>query len=130
MLNEPSRKQLEGLLVDVVLELRREYLRTPQANILKHWDLLRSRLRIAAKTSGDLQEMWCQLRRRLCLPSPSVSSSRSFEALASQVAELAEMGADRAVREIAERRTDAVMASARLAAEKAKEEAELKNSAA
>lgn len=40
------------------------------------------------------------------------------------------MGADRAVREIAERRTDAVMASARLAAEKAKEEAELKNSAA
>ena len=118
-LNEASKRVLEGLLVEVVLQTRAEYLRTGSPNILKHWDLIRDRLRAGARTNSTPEDLWAFLRRKLQLRGPTADSSRSFEALRSQVADL---GAGREFCALVERRADVVMAMARLEAERRKEE--------
>ena len=82
MLSENKKETLRSATVDLLLEMRAAYLRTPGANALKHWDLLQSRLRSAARTSGSVEEWATDMARGPHLGSPSKSYSESLRQLA------------------------------------------------
>ena len=84
-LEEKQKRVLEELTIEWLLQIRREYLMSPQANVLKWADLLLSRLRISARTADGPEELGTSLRKRLCLPAPTLDSARSFDALVSEV---------------------------------------------
>lgn len=88
-LDEEQLEELRGLTVDLVLAIRAEYLRTPQANALKHWDLLGSRMLLAAKTTTSVREWTTRVRRDLAIASaPSPRSSGCSVLLDERVGEL------------------------------------------
>jgi hypothetical protein len=85
MLNEKEKETLRTLTVEVLLEVRGAYLRTPGANILKHWDQLNDRVRMAARTSASPAEWMTALTRSLKIGAPSSASSAATMALTHEV---------------------------------------------
>jgi len=118
VLSENEREKLRTLTVEVVLELRSAYLGTPGCNVLKHWDQLQDRMRIAARTTAAPEEWATSIQRALRLGSPSPRLSDSIVTLASVVRE------QRVAREwlqLVEDEYGYVMALARSIAEQRKE---------
>lgn len=84
MAQEPSEATKEALTdatVDVVMELRSQYL-AGGANALKHWDQITDRLRAATRTCTGPEEWITKLCRDLQISAPSNSLSSASEALA------------------------------------------------
>src|SRR5271155_1605259 len=82
MLNEVEKEKLRSGAIEMLLEMRAAYLRTSGANVLKHWDILQSRMRSAARTRGNVEEWATDMARALRLDSPSASYSESLRNLA------------------------------------------------
>lgn len=82
MLSEIEKERLRSGAIEMLLEMRRSYLRTPGANVLKHWDILQSRMRSAARTSSNVEEWATDMARALRLDSPSASYSEALRNLA------------------------------------------------
>lgn len=118
MLGDPEKERLRALTVEVLLALRAEYLRTPQANVLKHWDLLQTRMRSASRTCATPEEWATSMARRLQIGTLGVSSARCLTDLADFVRE---HGCAAQWLDIVERETGYLMALCRLAAEQRKE---------
>lgn len=116
--DEERRERLRSLTVETLLALRADYLATPQANALKHWELLTTRLRSSARTCASPEEWGTTMTRRLNVISPSKRLSRALSDLADYVREEA---STRQWLELLEREHGYVIALTRLAAEKAKE---------
>ena len=86
-ISKDEKEKLRTATVEVILDLRSEYLRTSGCNVMKHWDQIADRLRAAARTSATA-EQWCTaMRRGLQLSGPSKGSSASFFELVSTVVE-------------------------------------------
>lgn len=117
-LEEKQKRVLEELTIEWLLQIRKEYLRSPQANVLKWADLLLSRLRISARTADGPEELGTSLRKRLCLQSPTLDSARSFDALVSEVRDQNCAGD---YLRLVESRSAYVMAMVRVKAQEAKE---------
>lgn len=118
-LAEERNERLRGLTVEAMLGLRRCYLATPQANALKHWDLLTTRLRAAARTTTSPEEWGTAMMRRLGVIQLGKHDSRALTELADYVRDKA---CARQWLDLLEREHGYIMALTRLAAEKAKEE--------
>ena len=88
MLSETQKEVLRNRTVDVLLELRAAYLRTPGCNILKHYTQIEDRMRSAARTTATPEEWVTMLSRSLHLSAPSSSCSAAIRALADSVREL------------------------------------------
>lgn len=116
-IDETKRRVLEDLVVEWLLATRAEYLASPQANVLKHWDQLQDRIRAAARTTASPEEWLTAVRKGLRLSAPSPASSRCSAALASEVQD--ETTA-RAFLALIEARHAYLLARARLAAEERK----------
>ncbi len=119
--DEERKERLRSLTVEALLALRADYLATSQANALKHWELLTTRLRSSARTCASPEEWWTTMARRLGIVSPSKRLSRALSDLADYVREGASA---RQWLELLEREHGYVIALTRLAAEKAREERE------
>ena len=87
MLDEAKKERLRTLTVELVLAVRIEYLRSGQANVLKHWEQLESRLRAAAATCSNPEELATRFVRGLQLVGLSKESSRVLSELADYVRE-------------------------------------------
>lgn len=120
MLSEQQKEGLRTKTVEVLLVLRAAYLRTPQANTLKNWDLLQSRMRAAARTCVSPEEWATKIQRDLQIPALNNSASRVLTELVHAVTET---GARLEWLDLIEREHGYLVAMARLCAEKRKEEA-------
>lgn len=74
-------ESVRNALVNLVMELRREYLASPGCSVLRHWDQIQERLRAAARVSAGPEDLVTRLRSGLSLPAPSSRFSRSFRQL-------------------------------------------------
>ena len=117
-MQEDQRERLRSLTVELLLALRAEYLGTPQANVLKHWDLLHTRLRGAARTSETPEELATSMQRRLQIVNLGKGSCRALADLADYVRE---HSCATAWLDLLDREHGYVMALTRLAAEKRRE---------
>ena len=118
MLSEEQKELLRNKTVEVLLALRAEYLRTGQANPLKHWDMLQTRMRTASRTCATPEEWATSIARRLQIGALGKDSSRCLKVLADEVRER-DCAADWL--DLTERETGYLMALCRLAAEQRKE---------
>lgn len=118
MLDESQRERLRDLTVEALLDLRALYLATPQANALKHWELLLTRMRASARVSASPEEWWTHMTRRLQIGSPSSSASKTCFELAARVRELS---AASEWLDLIEREHGYLMAKARLISEQRRE---------
>lgn len=80
-LSEEELEELRRPTVMLILEIRGLYLRTPGANVLKHWDQLTARIRSAARTSASVGEWLTSMLQSLQIPSPSNSLSKCLDQL-------------------------------------------------
>jgi hypothetical protein len=113
-LTAENRERLIAATVAVIDQVRSAYLGTPGANVLRHWDQIQDRVRMAARTSRSAAEWTTALTRSLKLPAPDNYLSRSTQALVSLVTGLS---ADREWLDLVEREYAYMMALARLRAE-------------
>lgn len=86
-MEKDEQERLRTLTVEVMLALRAAYLGSPGANALKHWDLLRTRLLSAVRTSQTPEEWVTSMCRRLQLPTLNSSASSAVADLADHVRE-------------------------------------------
>jgi hypothetical protein len=119
MIDARQKERLVTLTVESLLTLRSAYLRTGQANALKHWDILQSRARAAARTTASPEEWATKLQRDLQIPS---LSSLASSVLVELVHVVTELGARSEWLDLIEREHGYLIALARLTAEKRKEE--------
>jgi hypothetical protein len=87
MLPEEKKERLRSLTVELLLDVRSQYLQTPGCNVLKHWDQLTSRMRAAARMTEGPDEWATRLLRALQIASPSKYSSDSLLKLSHQCRE-------------------------------------------
>ena len=120
-LNEEQKERLRNLTVEVLLDVRGAYLKTPGCNVLKHYDQIQDRMRAAARQASSPEEWVTTMTRTLQLSSPTTATSHSFRDLADAVRE---MRAAREWLDLVEVEFGYLMAVARGAAEKRKEEAQ------
>lgn len=80
-MDEARREALTTATVGYLDEVRSAFLRTPAANVLKHWDMLLERVRLACRTSASVEEWATTLARSLKLPAPSSSVSSALKEL-------------------------------------------------
>lgn len=116
-----AEAQLEDLrtkTVEVLLEMRAAYLRSGAANVMKHWDILQSRMLSAAARSANPDEWATLLARGLQLGAPSKSRSQALVDLGAKVKELR---AEREWLRLMEREFGLLMAMARLTSEQRRE---------
>ena len=111
-LDNSKRDALLSKTVNVVLELRRQYL-AGGGNSLKHWQQIHDRLRMAARTSGSVAEWLTRMQRALQIGVPSNSLSLAVAELSDEV----ECIPQPAWLDLLEREHAYVMALARLEAE-------------
>lgn len=83
-MDEGKRDRVIDRVVDLLLEVRREYLASG-ANALKHWQQIHDRALLATRTSARMDEWLTTLRRSLGLGSPNSSTSSAMVALATEV---------------------------------------------
>jgi hypothetical protein len=114
MLDEKQRERLRTATVELLLAVRTEYLRTPGANPLKHWEQLANRSLSAARTSATPEEWATQLQRRLQIPNMLSSGCSALMDLVHVVTELKAASAWLA---LVEREHGYLMAQTRLIAE-------------
>lgn len=79
-IDDKQKEHLTDLTVDVVLEVRKQYLATG-ANALRHWDQLTERMRAATRTTTGPEEWITKLLRDLQIGGPSSGLSSAAEAL-------------------------------------------------
>jgi hypothetical protein len=117
---EDQDRALGGVVVAWVVALRREYLASPQANQLAHWDRLQTRMRGSARTAAGAAEWITDVRRRM-VPgkAPSRDSARCSEALLSEVRDQRLSGS--AFLEWIEHHVGSVLAEAMVQVDEAKE---------
>lgn len=118
-MNEAVKKRLIDRTVDVVLALRTEYLRTATPNVIRHWTLIQERLRAATRTRSNPQEWATYLARALRLEAPSVFYAQALKTL---VEEVEGHSTSAEWLRLLDLEWEWVMALAREAAEKRKEE--------
>ena len=87
MIDEPTKEKLRTLTVEVLLEMRAAYLRTPSVNVLKHYDMIQDRMRMAARTTASAEEWVTAMSRSLRLDAPNSRFSEAALALANEVRE-------------------------------------------
>lgn len=117
-LEETQVRVLEHLLIEQLLQIRREYLMSPQANRLKWAELMQSRLLIAARTAANAEELITSLRKKLQLGAPTRDSGASFDAL---VSECRDQKVSAELARLVENRHAYLMAMVRKSADEAKE---------
>lgn len=79
MLDENQKKQLETLAVEMVLELRSEYLASVNGRpSMSYWEQLQNRMRSAARSTTTASEWVTQVMRRMQIASLRKSASRSL----------------------------------------------------
>jgi hypothetical protein len=88
MIDEKQKETLRTLTVELMLDLRSQYLRTPGCNALTHWEQLTTRMRACARMSESVDEWATMMLRRLQIPAPSKYSSDSLLTLSHAVREL------------------------------------------
>lgn len=113
-LDDAQLEKLRTQTVELLLDLRGEYLRSPQANALKNWELLQTRALRAARRAATVEEWETIVRRALQLGPPSKWTCSSLLDLSSSVREL---GASREWLEMVEREYGLLFAMAMRAAE-------------
>ena len=88
-LDDKTADKLRTLTVEALLEMRKAYLGSPGASALKNWDMLQSRMKIAARTAAT-PEQWAttMLRGLNVIAAPSVSNSACLVELCGEVHEL------------------------------------------
>ena len=119
MIDEKKKEELRTRTVEVLLAVRAAYLGTPQANSLKHWDLLQERMRAAARTTASPEEWSTKLCRDLQLPALSKEPSRVLTDLVHYVTE---HGCRNEWLDLLEAESGYLMAMCRLIAEQRKEQ--------
>ena len=119
-MKDDEKERLRTLTVEVLLELRSAYLRTPGCNVLKHWDQMQDRMRAAARASASPEEWLTTMTRTLQLGAPQAGSSRCFRDLADFVRD---KGGAREWLDLLEREFGYLIAVARGVAEQRKEAA-------
>lgn len=87
-MDETTRERLRALTVEVLLDLRAEYLASG-ASPLKHWTQLQDRMRAAARTTTSVPGWVTALARSLGLGAPTRARSGSTLALQEAVTEAA-----------------------------------------
>ena len=118
MLVEATRERLRTLTVEVLLQIRREYLGTG-ASALKHWAQLQDRMRSAARTTTTPEEWATAMCRSLRLPA---LHSSTCSALMDLVHVVTEKKCATEWLDLIEREYGYLLALARLASEKAREQ--------
>ena len=88
MLSPSAKERLRTLTVEALLEVRRAYLQTSQANVLKHWNLLQDRALASARMASGPEEWASLVAKALKLDAPSSSYSRSLLELTHAVHEM------------------------------------------
>lgn len=86
-LDEAGLETLRTKIVQYVLDLRRVYLRTGQANVLKHWEILQTRMESAARRTGRVEAWASEVQRNLQVVGADNSLSSSLIDLAGYVRE-------------------------------------------
>lgn len=87
-LDEKQRERLRTLLVEILMEFRKEYLRTPQAKTLEHWRILLDRMQASARCSRNADEWATQTARWLQIPQLGSSTCSALLELSHFVREL------------------------------------------
>jgi len=118
MLDEAKKERLRTLTTDLVLQVRSEYLRSGHGNVLKHWEQLETRLRAAASTSSNPEELVTRYARSLQLVGLGKESCRVLAELADYVRE---HGCATEWLELIDQESAYLMALARLQSEQRKE---------
>lgn len=81
---EAEKEHLIDLTVDLVLELRSQFL-AAGANAIKHWDQLTDRVRGATRTCAGPEEWFTKIHRDLKIASPSRGAALASERLTEAV---------------------------------------------
>lgn len=118
-LENSKREALLSKTVNVVLEMRRQYLANG-GNSLKHWQQIHDRMRMSARTSASVAEWLTKMQRALQLSVPSSSLSSAI----AQLSDEAECIPQPAWLDLLEREHAYIMAMARLEAEDRKAQRE------
>lgn len=116
-----TREQAESLrtkTVELLLELRRAYL-AAGGSPLKHWDQIQNRMLSAARRSASPDEWATKMQRGLQLPTLGKAGCQALVDLGAAVRELE---AEREWLEMIEREYGLLMAMARLAADRRREQ--------
>ena len=87
-LEKSQKEKLRNLLVEFLLDVRRQYARTSGFNALEQWNLLANRMRSASRVSGTVDQWATELLRSLQVEAPDRSSSDSLMSLSHWVTEL------------------------------------------
>lgn len=119
-LDDEQREDLTAATVRVVLDLRRQYL-AGGANPLPHWEQIANRIRSAARRTTGPAEWISAVMRSLQIASPSSALALSVAALERTVTS---RGGSAAWLDLVEREHGAIMAHARLEAERRRSEYE------
>ncbi len=119
MIDEEAKEKLRTATVEVLLEMRSAYLRTGQANTLKHWEILQNRTRAAARTCATPEKWATKLQRDLQIQSLGKSGSQVLTDLVHEVTELV---ARTEWLDLVEKEIGYLMAMARLTSEQRKEQ--------
>lgn len=86
-LNDTDKERLRTMLVEMLLDLRREYLQTSGAKMLEHWRILLDRMENAAKSSGNADEWATRTARSLQIAQLGSSACSTLLELSSFVRE-------------------------------------------
>lgn len=113
-LSEQQREKLRTLTVEFLLATRAAYLATPQANTMKHWDMIQNRMLSAARRSATADEWTTLVLRGLQIGALNNSASSSLHDLCAAVREA---DATSEWLDLIQRETGLLFAMARLAAE-------------
>lgn len=87
-IDEAQKEKLRTATVEVLLELRRAYLRTPGANPRKNWDILIARTRACITSTTSPEEWFTAMLRGLKIDSLSLSNCASSAELIGLVTEM------------------------------------------
>lgn len=113
-LTEEQTEALRLAIVRVILAVRGDYLRTPAASVLKHWDQITDRMRARAQSCGSPREWASALLRDLRIASPS---DWTADAMVGLQARVDECGAPRAFFDLIDRESGYLIAVARTEAD-------------
>lgn len=115
MIDENTKEILRTRTVEILLVLRTAYLRTGQANMLKHWQILQSRMRAASRTTASPEEWATKMARDLQIPN---LSSSGCQVLADLTHAITERGCRSEWLDLLDAEAGYIMALTRLASEK------------
>lgn len=62
------KRELETMLVEVLLSFRQQYLRTPGANTLENWRIVLDRMVASSRSSETVDKWFTMVQKRLQIP--------------------------------------------------------------